>query len=157
MLICSCSYLSGWHVFFYCFASYQREVVVLTSNIWLFAGTGTVAIILLRGHTLHILRTKGSTGQMVDLLALMDVGVGYHPPTIMDMVHWLTGGAQPDPLLKVPFFVTFMLLFCCNYILMCCFFVTQAEMNFSLRILDWEVGAEKYTLWCNCQLFYYIF
>jgi len=70
-------------------------LILLDLLLGLTPGTGTVANILLRGHTLHMLGTRGSTGQMVDLLALMDMSVGCHPP-IMDMVHQLTGGAQLD-------------------------------------------------------------
>jgi hypothetical protein len=55
----------------------------------------TVMIIHLGNHSLHMVRTSGTTDQMVDLLAQMSSSVMYLHP-IMDMVLQLMGKADKD-------------------------------------------------------------
>uniref|UniRef100_A0A0D9VUA1 RRM domain-containing protein n=1 Tax=Leersia perrieri TaxID=77586 RepID=A0A0D9VUA1_9ORYZ len=60
----------------------------------------TVMIIHLGIRTLHMPRTRGTTGRMVDLQAQMNVSVMYLHP-IMNMVHQLMEKALKDPYPKV--------------------------------------------------------
>jgi hypothetical protein len=155
-MISCCSYTCLVHALS-CFAFYQREVIRLKVK----------SLIVCRDRNRSKYSPEGSYSPHArdkrqhrangrspspdgDRRRMSPSNNGHGPPVDRRSPTWSLH-------LKVPYFVAFM-LFCCDYIGdemwqgINLTFLTyiQAGVNFSLRILDGEVGAEYYIMSCNC-------